>query len=368
MKEKISPFQLSALIMFAIVPTGILLVPGAVVGLSGQSAWLSVLAGIALCLGLCALIGFVCRQYQDTDFLKWIEQRWGRWIALLIGLFLTRYYMTTAVVTLREFTNFLSEEILPSTPDILLKIIIMLVVVYAVSMGIETIVRVNLVIFFVSAILMTLGLLLIWENMDVKRLLPIWEGTPASFAQGAFLTTAWLSEVSILLILSPYLPRNAKIIRTGMAGVLLAGIGILLTVLIAVATLGIKITQMLSYPSFQIVSLVEIGSFLERLEIVFISIWITTMYVKLCMFVFGAAHCFVTAVNAQFDRLFLLLLGLLIVLSSQYSWADTTAFHQFTLRTGTMDLIFSNMMLPALIAAGIWVSALWRLRRRGSDG
>ncbi|MBB3113058.1 spore germination protein KB [Paenibacillus phyllosphaerae] len=366
MNEKITSLQASALIMFAIVPTGILLVPGAVVGVAGQNAWLSVLAGMVISVGLAILVGIVCRQYQDAPFLQWIEQRCGRLVAALLGLYLTRYYMTTAAVTLREFTNFISEEIMPNTPELLLKIIIMLVVVYAVIQGIETIVRVNIVIFFISVVLMFMGLFLIGENIEIRNLLPIWEGTPMSFMHGALLTLAWLSEVSLLLILGPYLRKNSPLIRTGIVGVMMAGSGILITVIVAMATFGNKITQMLTFPSFVIVSLVEIGSFLERLEIVFISLWIMTMYVKLAVFLFGAAHCFISAFKLETERLFILLLGLLILLTSQYSWANTAEFHRFTLMLGTPDLFASNIVLPLVIGVVLVVSSLWSKRVEGS--
>ncbi|SFA92928.1 spore germination protein KB [Cohnella sp. OV330] len=367
MKEKITSFQVSALIMFTIAPTGILLVPGAITAFAKQNAWQSAVLGTLIGIGIAALIGYICNQNPGMPLMTWLERRFGRWACVLIGLFLARYYITVSVITLSEFSNFISDEVLHRTPQWLTMTIIMLVVLYAVGQGIETIVRVNMITFLVSALLIAAGSLLIVENMHAKPLLPLWEGSFAPVLKGSLLPASWLSEVAVLLLLAPYIKEKNSAIRTGVAGVALAGAAISATVAVSIATFGPKLVPLITYPGFFIVSVVEIGSLLERLEIVFISIWLLTMYLKLSVLMFGAAQCLIQTFRIRSERPFLLALGLFVVLNAICSWGNAADFYSFTVKAGFLDLLFSNVLLPALIAAGLLVTAKGTRRQRSYD-
>ncbi|MFC3798665.1 endospore germination permease [Cohnella sp. GCM10012308] len=367
MKEKITSFQASAVIMFTIAPTGILLVPGAVAAFAKQNAWQSVALGTLLGFGIAALIGYICNQNPGLPLMDWLEKRFGRWACIVIGLLLARYYITASVITLSEFSNFISDEVLHRTPQWLTMTIIILVVVYAVGQGIETIVRVNMITFLFSVLLIAAGSLLIAENMHAKQLLPLWEGSFAPVLKGSLLPASWLSEVAVLLLLAPYLNKKKSAISTGIAGVALAGAAICVTVAVSIATFGPHLVPLITYPGFFIVSVVEIGSLLERLEIVFISIWLLTMYLKLSVLVFGAAQCLTQTFRIRNERPFLLALGLFVMLNALCSWGNAADFYSFTVNTGFLDLLFSNVLLPALIAVGLLVTAKGTKGRRAYD-
>lgn len=367
MKEKITSFQVAALIMFTIAPTGILLLPGAITAFAKQSAWQSVALGTLIGIGIAALIGYICNQNPGMPLMNWLEKRLGRWACILIGLFLARYYITIAVISLSEFSNFISDEVLHRTPQWLTMTIIMLVVLYAVGQGIETIVRVNMITFLISVLLIAAGAILILKNMHAKPLLPLWEGSFTPVLKGSLLPASWLSEVAVLLLLAPYIRQKKSAIRTGIAGVALAGAAIAVTVAVTIATFGPRLVPLITYPGFLIVSVIEIGSLLERLEIVFISIWLLTMYLKLSVLMFGAVQCLVQTFHIRSERTFLFALGLFVVLNALCSWGNAADFYSYTVKTGFLDLLFSNALVPALIAIGLWVTAKGTRRRQAYD-
>lgn len=367
MKEKITSFQVSALIMFTIAPTGILLLPGAITALAKQNAWQSAALGTLIGIAIALLIGYICNQNPGMPLMNWLERRFGRWVCIAIGLFLARYYITVSVVSLNEFSKFISDEVLHRTPQWMTMTIIMLVVLYAVGQGIETIVRVNMITFLLSILLIAAGALLIMKNMHVKPLLPLWEGSFTPVLKGSLLPASWLSEVGVLLLLAPYLREKKSAIRTGIAGVALAGAAIGVTVAVSIATFGPNLVPLITYPGFFIVSVIELGSLLERLEIVFISIWLLTMYLKLSVLMFGASQCLLQTFRIRSERPFLLALGLFVVLTALSSWGNAADFYTYTVKTGFLDLLFSNALLPALIAIGLWLTAK-RTRRQNSYG
>ncbi|MCR2805671.1 GerAB/ArcD/ProY family transporter [Paenibacillus soyae] len=352
--EKITALQATALLMLAIMPTGLLYLPAIVTKIAAQDAWISVLVSLLLGLGLAFYIGYLTLQNPGMSFIRWIESRLGRIAALIIGLFLTKYYVSVSAVALQEFSTFIADEILQRTPVFIIVSIVMIVVLYAVYHGLETIARVTLIVFFLNVVLTFIGLLLLGKDLHFAYLLPVGEKPVPVILKGSISPFIWLTEVAVLLIIGPFLNKKQYLMRTSVTGVLLAGTWNVLLVMLAILIFGPKLVQLVAYPSFAVVSLVEIGNFLERLEIVFISLWITTMYVKIALFMFAASHCLNDLFRIENKLPIQLGLGLFTLMTALYSWDNTADFSEFMRLAGPPHLFLANIAIPLLLGIALW--------------
>lgn len=363
--EKITALQATALLMLAIMPTGLLYLPAIVTEIAAQDGWISVLISLFFGLGLAVYMGYLALQNPGLSFIHWIESRLGRIVALLIGLFLTKYYVYVSAVALREFSFFIADEILHQTPVFIIISIVMIVVLYAVHHGLETIARVSLIVFFLNVLLTIIGVLLLGENLHFTNMLPIGEKPVPVILKGSISPFIWLSEIAVLLIIGPYLKKKQHMMRTSVFGILLAGFWNILMVMVAILIYGPKLVQLVTYPSFAVVSLVEIGNFLERLEIVFISLWITTMYVKISLFMFAATNCLNDLFRIRNKIPIMLGLGLFTLMTALYSWDNMADFSEFLRLAGPPHLFFANVAIPILL--GIAMLFMKRARHRGGE-
>ncbi|MBE1441682.1 GerAB/ArcD/ProY family transporter [Paenibacillus sp. OAS669] len=351
MIQKISSFQAILLVMSSIIPTAILTVPSIVVQASGQDAWISIALATAIGIGVAYMTGQICRQTPSSSvsFVDWLSLRLGTWAGTGTGFLLGYYYFITALIIIREFVNFLAENVLTRTPVFALLLVTIAVAMYAVSCGIEVIARINIIVFMMSIVVLFITTILVLKDIHPEFLLPVWEHPISTIVQGGFIPSSWLSEVSVLLILAPFLNRSAEAGRIGSWGIILTGFELGLIVVSAVTLFGPRLVSLMSYPTFNVISIIRLGSFLERIDILFISIWICLMYVKISIFMFCALHCFIRTFRVRNEKPFSFALALFALLSTYYFWPRSSDFIHFTMYPLTPFILTFNVLLPLLI-------------------
>ncbi|ULL14090.1 hypothetical protein DVH26_06310 [Paenibacillus sp. H1-7] len=358
MVQKITSIQCIMLIMSSITPTFILTVPSIVVESSGQDAWLSILLAIAAAVLIAWLIGAICSMNPGMLLIDWLDSRLGRLAGSLFGLILAFYYFTNETIIIRQFINFMSENVLTRTPAYAIITVALLVMLYSANHGIEVIARINMIISLITFLTILVTIILLLNKVQLPFLLPIGEHSIRSIIHGSIPPTAWLSEVAILLVLLPYLkhPEHASLI--GIWSVIASGIELLLFVVAAIVIFGPELITILAYPTFNMVGILKLGNLMERIDVLFISLWISTMYIKMSIFMFCSWHCFVHSCRIKNTRPFLPAIGLLTALYTLWSWPKTTETNHFNRFSLSPDLLTFNVVIPLLIwlcclAAGI---------------
>ncbi|TMV51600.1 hypothetical protein FE783_07450 [Paenibacillus mesophilus] len=349
MNQKISSLQAIFLIMSTIVPTAILIVPNYAVRFSDQDSWISIVIAIAVGIALSFMLGAICRHNPGMSFLGWLRNRLGPKTGTCIGILLTYYYLTTTIIILREFVNFLTDNVLTKTPAPVLMVITVGVVLFAVNHGIEVIARINLIVVFASLFVFLVTAILLAKDVHPGFILPIGDHPLSRIVQGGLLPTGWLSEAAVLLLVAPFLNDPGAARKVGITGVVFAGVELAVFVIAAFTILGPKIVSHLTFPTFNMIGIIQIGRFLERVDILFISIWICMVYIKLSIFMFGAFHCFVESFRIRSVKPFLFALGLLAALSSLYTWPKETHLNYFSTYAVAPFLLSFNVILPLII-------------------
>ncbi|MFC5703091.1 endospore germination permease [Cohnella faecalis] len=363
--QKISTFQAVSLLINTVMPTAILIVPAAAIAIASQDAWMSVLLAVVYGVLLVLLYGAISKSNRRArPFLEFVRERLGWPTAIAVGFILFINYLTMTAGVLREYINFLSDEVLPKTPGYILCVLTLIVVLYSVSHGLEVIARTSAVVFAVSYLSMgvTFGLLLSmahWSN-----LLPPSGIDANKIILGSLPSSNWLSEASFLLLLAPYLSKAGDARKTGLWAILSSGALLLSIIVLTITVLGPDLPRMLTYPTFMIIGMLQYGTFLQRIESIFIAVWIFTVYVKLAVLMFGTVHTFVHTFRIRSVRPFLIVLGLIVMFIALFEWPDTLSSYEFNQSTMTTSFFFYNAIIPMLL----WIALLFTKDRTGKGG
>lgn len=349
MKQKISSFQAVALIYSTIVPTAVLVVPGVVIHHSREDAWISIVLATLFCACSVLFYGSMLRRNPDKPFVAWIGERLGRTTGIIVGLLLTLYYISIGAVILEEFSNFLNDQVLLQTPSIFIMIVIMAVTGYAVSQGVEVISRMNLIVTGVAVVVYGASFFMFSNIMKPHLLQPMLSNSFAHIAYGSVLPISWISESAFVLILAPHIERPAHAGKLAAWAILLAGFHLTITVLLAIAVLGPDLPQVFQYPSFNLIEVLKIGNFLERIDILFVSFWICTIYIKMSVFLFGAFHCLTHTFRLRPAKPLIWALCLLIMVTALFSYREESVFNYQNQAVTPIGLIMMNVALPLVL-------------------
>ncbi|WP_141504129.1 GerAB/ArcD/ProY family transporter [Paenibacillus luteus] len=363
MKQRISSLQAIAIVVNAIVPSSILFIPSYVIQISKQDGWITVLLALAAGLLFAYAIGSVARHNDRSSLMAWLESSFGRLVSSVIGLLLCAYYFITAATMIRQFANYMSEQIMMNTPLFMLVGIIVLVSVYMVSQGIEAMGRVHFIVLVFVLVFVAINIVLLWGQYDFKQFLPILDIAPVRHIPAGIMPLGWLSEIAtLLLLLVPFLENKASAIRIAVWGTLLAGIMITLITAVTIAVFGTKIIGALAYPAFAAIGTVEIGQFVERVDVLLLSAWTASMFAKVSVFLFGFFHVLSHTFRMK-SHLSLYVAGsALVIATAMYSWPSNIVVAEFSYTTLSLFFLISNYGICCIL----WCALLFRRRKSGT--
>lgn len=293
---KIESSQAIALMLSLILPTAILFLPAVVVRGAKQDAWLSLLMATLLGLVIAWLVVSLSLRFPDKTLCEYAEDILGKVLGKAICLsYIWLFFLYIGSGTVREFSYFLVTVLMPDTPMVVFSISVVAVAAYAVRNGLEVLCRFNLLFIPVTGLLVIVFLLSI-RDMQPANLLPVFAaGFLLPVLKSSFVPSMWLGEIVLLAMIIPYLNKPQGARRVAMLSVLLSGFILTVSILEALLIFGPDYTPNWMFPIYNVVRIISIANFLERLESIVVVFWVLGGIVKIGVFyyaaVLGSAQC-----------------------------------------------------------------------------
>jgi len=247
---------------------------------------------IATVLGLLGfgLIAALIKRFPGQSIIEVSEAVAGKFFGAIFSLsfFVFFFYMT--VVVLRQFAETVIATTLPQTPISVVTAIFLMAVVYAVYMGIETIARGNWLLFPFMLIGYATILVGVLPYFSSDNFFPLLGTGPADILKYGMLKSSLLGEVLVLAVIYPAIRERDKFNRIGLMGLVVSGLAMTLAVVVLIGTfspLGARNGAI--YPLFQLARLISFGRFVQRIEALFIFVWIFAGLVEISLSLYASA-------------------------------------------------------------------------------
>ncbi|WNS41164.1 endospore germination permease [Paenibacillus sp. MMS20-IR301] len=363
MNGKIGTTQASLLIVNTILPTATIVLPVIITNYSEQDAPLAIFMSTAAGLLVAAIVGTVIRNSNGAPFLDWVREKTSPVVAVILGLFMLQFYLDTTATILREFVNFIKDNVLIDTPVTVLVVLILLITIYMVRQGLESIARVNTLVILLYFVFLPLYLFGLFSDLNVHYLLPMFDHTLAEITLASLTPATWMSEVAVLLFLAPYLqyPQRARII--GWAGLIFVSVLMMFSLIIALMVFGPDFIKLSAYPGFSTVSIIRIGRFIEKLDSLFIAYWVLSIYLKVSIFLFVTVECFKQTFRVSSSRPFIGALGLLIALECLFSWQSSVKLNLYNKEGRYLVFLLFNVLVPL---GAVLLNRVRKAKRKGA--
>lgn len=346
MNGKIGTTQAAMLVVNTILPTATVVLPIIISTYAEQDAPLAILLSTAAGLLVAWIIGTVIQESNGAPFLEWVGSKSSPAAAAILGLLMLQFYLDTTATILREFVNFIKDNVLINTPVNVLVILILLITIYMVKQGIEAMARVNSLVILLFLFFIPLYLFGLYQDLNAHRLLPMFDHNLAEITLASLTPSAWMSEVAVLLFLAPYLqyPKRARII--GWTGLLFVAVLMMFSLVTALMVFGTEFIKISTYPGFATVGILRIGKFIEKLDILFISYWVLSIYLKFGIFLFATVECFKQTFRVSSSRPFIGVLGLVIALECLFSWQSSARLNNYNQEGRFVVFFLFNVLVP----------------------
>ncbi|MCP3764767.1 spore germination protein [Domibacillus sp. A3M-37] len=324
-KAKISAYQFFVLIIFFELGTALFLPVGIT---ARQDIWLAFLVGMAG--GFCLYLVYygLYLYYPEIPLTEYAQKILGKALGRILAFLYVLYFMYLAARVVRDFGELLIINFFPDTPLFVVNALLVLVIMYTVSKGIEVLARTGellfpLLIFIFLSSLLLLGLSGVIQHANIK---PVLEEGYLPVLKTAFKETLYFpfGEVLVFAMILPYLNRPKKAKQTGLFALAVSGLILALTKALNVSVLGVDLVQRSDFPLLSAIQTIEVAEFLERLDIFFLLTTLITVFFKVSVYFYaavtGAANLFAIKKSSQLVYPFgAVLLFLSITMASNYT-------------------------------------------------
>lgn len=295
-KMSINTLQLFSLIVLFELGSAILL---DVAKDAKKDAWITLLLGTILGIGIYFLYYTLHRFYPDLPFTLYIQKIWGPHIGWIIGILYIVYFINIAGRVLRDFTELLIITAYPYTSIFIIGILMMSSISYGISKNLQVMGRVSFLCLTGVGIVV---LIIIFGEafsglIDIRRNLPILEnGWKPIFKTLSKTITTPFGELIAFTMLFPFVDKKVRTLKTGIFAIIVSGGYLAFSSILHLAVLGESIAFHSTFPVLSAVSFINIANFFTRITALVVIAMVLLGFIKISIFfycaVLGTSHLF----------------------------------------------------------------------------
>lgn len=356
-KDQISPRQLMIIVILYAIGTAILVIPASVAADTKQDAWMPQMVSIALGVVLVWLYFFISKKFPTCSIFEINDTVFGKWLGKFITLGLALLTLIFSSQVVFYVGQFMTTQIIQETPIQSIHILFMLIVIMGAKLGMVVLLRTAEIFFPWIVLLFILFMVINIPNMELNNLLPVGEITTLPVVRSAIRITSYTC-ISLFITIGPIIHQVTSMQKAKKAyliGVIISGMMMLLLILSSVLVLGADNTAAQVYPSYALAQRINIGNFLQRIEVIVAFLWLVSIFFKLSMFfntaIRGIAHVF----HFRDYKMLCFPLGLIVTVLSLVVYPNTAYEDKFDNLTFIPLALLIGVVYPLLIVLISWM-------------
>jgi spore germination protein KB len=346
-KEKISDFQGIKLVILFIFGSTLVMGTG---GEAERDTWISIITAVVLSIPLLFIYSRILSLFPGKDLFQILELNFGKFIGKLISLVFVWFAFHLGALVLRNFGEFISTVGLPETPRIVPMIIFGLLCILGAKAGIETMAKCGEYFIVFVMVLLILFSLLVIPNMDMDNILPVMgEGIGKAMSGILSSLTYPFGETVVFMMLFSALQHKKSSYKVYISALLFGGTIIAFLSFRNILVLGPSTIKAVYFPAYSAISRVNIGNFLQRMEIAVTIVFILSGFTKISLCLMAASKGVARILGFDDYRILVTPVGLLMVNLAHIIYKDIMEMFDWAFEVWPYYALPFQVILPILI-------------------
>ncbi|HEY3367855.1 MAG TPA: endospore germination permease [Symbiobacteriaceae bacterium] len=346
-RQQIDTAGLAALLFGFLVGSSLVLPMGIQ---AKQDSWLALLLGGGASLAVVWLYTALARLFPEQSLVAYSRILLGEWLGRLVGLLYLWYGLHLGALVLRNFGEFLTTSLLPSTPISVCIVTLMLLCAYGVRMGLEPLARASQVMVMLLVVQVAFSTILVAKDVHLENLRPMLEQGPVPVLQAAFgLLSFPFGETVLFALLLPWVRPVGGVKRTVMLTVGAAAIFLAAVHARNVAVLNAHLAGTSRFPSLVVVQFIDVADFLNRLDALIVGNWIVAGFMKVSICLLGTATGLAEWLGGLDYRPLVLPLGAIMAALSILVYDNASAMSAFAAVIWPVYSVPFQILMPLLL-------------------
>lgn len=349
---KFSAWQLAVVVAATGTGSQIILAPADFIKDTGQWGWITICLGAAVFFFFSFLMLKLAAAFPDKPFTFYSRDLAGKYIGGFVCLwFLLVFYLQFCTI-LQGFSRVVAFTMFVRTPKEAVAILFLCLCIYGALQSWKTIVRIQEVLIFTALIPLFIMWMTSFLNFNHENLLPLIPRDPVKTVKAVYSTWNFYSGYEVILILYPLIHRlGVSKVRTIAIAFGSMAVFFAIIMIITVGVLTAKTAASLSIPTLLVIKGVEIpGTFLERLELYLVYLWLPVVYDTMVIFLAVPARILADWTGRGDYRHYVIALAVISLIAGVPLEYAIIAEKAGALATA-IGVSFSAVVVPALLIA-----------------
>jgi len=317
-----------------------------------QDYWVSILGAAVVTLPLIFLSVRLIHLYPGQNLFEIIIKIFGNVFGKIISFIFVFYAIHLGAMVIKTFSTFIKILNMPETPEILTGTLIVLLSVWAVKSGPEDIGRLAKYCWPILEISIAITVLLAFKDMNFDNLKPVLNTDLKTLATACFTLFALpLGEVVVCLSFFSSVSSNVNPLKIYLKALAWTIAMIIVVNLRNILILGIPAAGMFLYPSYQAVSIISLGDFFTRVEVMIGLNLVLAGFIKVCVCLYTASLGLTKILNFSNQKTAVVPCGLLMVTLTGLLYSNTAELFAFISAYRIYSFPF-EVILPIVILVG----------------
>jgi len=347
-KQIINYRQMSWLIASLLTGGGLVSIQHDLVRVARMDAWFTYIIPTLYIVLVAYAFCKLAQRFPGRNLFEINKIVMGKAVGLIFNLILIVHFWLMLIRDLRSFSKFMGTILLPTTPEEVVLFIMILLIMYFGRTSIEVIGRVNDIFFPLFALTILLMPLMLTNELDKSLIEPILAGDFFNVFYGNMLSLGWYGDIFITGAFLHAISQIKQVRSAIRHGAILSSLFLGIFLLMEVLVFGPVISGNLIYPNYNLVQQIHITDFLDRMDLLILSIWAPILFSKDILIYLALLTGLASLVKQRDYSTINTPIGYFILLTSLLSFKNTTEVFSFGNYSSTV-IVLSYQPLTLLL-------------------
>lgn len=290
--KEVTTVQAATILISSIIGVGVLPLPLFAVRAGETGAPFITFLGICIAGFGLYMITWLGMQYPEKSIITYSEKIVGKWLGKIFSLMIILFFTILTSLAAREFGAVVITAVLLETP---LEVTVMVMLILAAISARNTMNTFAYIHFFYIPIILAPVLIIIalsLKNANLLYIRPFFGSGIKDTLMGALTIAALIQTSFVMTIIVPVMKKPKSAMKASMWAIIISGGLYLLIVIATVAIFGSEEMKKLFWPTLELARTTSLpGKILQRLDVVFISVWVVAVFTTIFTTYFFTIHC-----------------------------------------------------------------------------
>lgn len=207
----VTSYSLFATIVTSVIGISVFSYASDLSNIVGNDGWIVIIISALISFSLIYIMYLIIKFNNYNEFYEIVSDNFGAVLGKLIALSFIMYNIIYISNGLRVFIEEMKLYLLEKTPTEFLIVVSIIVASYLIRGEVDTLVKFNEVVFWVSFIPVIFVLIFAFYQGDFTNLLPVFENKPTNYIKATWTTINRFKGIEIIFLLLPFMKKRIKL-------------------------------------------------------------------------------------------------------------------------------------------------------------